>query len=183
MVNGTIAVNMFTNRVVNSLKPTMNLVVSSGEFITAVQITNLENILNLYCIQLSKKQWEKINTDETVYLETLRKLLSIKLSEPHLKLLLTIAGDALTGSVNSVPVYTKLVYNELKKYKLNTEISDILSNKNVENALSLAIGNLEFVKTMVLPPLFSRYITIYGIPEFGVGFDPIKIAFIQSLPE
>jgi hypothetical protein len=178
MINNSISVDLFSNRVADYNKPTF----SRDVILTAIQIKNLEDILNLYCTPLSLKQWEKINTNQTVYLETLGKLLSINVTERNFKLLLAIAEDALIGSVVSVPFYSRLVYNELKIHKLNTETSDILSNKNVESALSLATGNLEFVKTMVLPPLLSRYMTIYGIPEFGVGFDPIKIAFIQSLP-
>lgn len=179
-VNPSISINLFNNKVFNSITDSKKKDTST-DFITPEQVRNLEDILNLYCTPLSQKQWEKINTDENLYLETLGKLLSVDLNEPQLKLLLSISEDALTGSVNSIPTYTKLIYNELKKYELNAEISDILSNKNVESVLSLAVGNLQFVKTMTLPPLFSRYITIYGMPKFGVGFDPLKIAFIQKL--
>jgi len=34
-----------------------------------------------------------------------------------------------------------------------------------------------------MAPIFSYYVYLYGLPDFGVGFDPAKMAFLQSLPQ
>ena len=36
-------------------------------------------------------------------------------------------------------------------------------------------------KTLLFSPLYSNYIFFYGMPEYGVGFDPNKVNFIQRL--
>jgi hypothetical protein len=42
-------------------------------------------------------------------------------------------------------------------------------------------GQLSVNKTFKLAPVFNLYILIYGMPEFGVGFDQIKISYLIDI--
>ena len=58
---------------------------------------------------------------------------------------------------------------------------EILSDKNVgviENTFSYS--NMSVTKAFTLAPVFNYYIMIYGLPVPGVGFDPVKIAFLKQ---
>jgi hypothetical protein len=40
---------------------------------------------------------------------------------------------------------------------------------------------LNITKSFKLASVFNNYILIYGLPKYGVGFDPAKIAFLADL--
>jgi hypothetical protein len=63
-------------------------------------------------------------------------------------------------------------------------VNDILSNKNEKFVeVATATGQLTIVKTFKLAAVFNYYIIIYGMPAYGVGFDPTKINFLVTILE
>ena len=104
------------------------------------------------------------------------------LSDGSVQLLVQITQDALHGASNASALYTRNRYDELKLVQLAQEEKDILSNKNQTSSLLMDDGS-QFIatKTLLFSPLYSNYIFFYGMPEYGVGFDPNKVDFIQRL--
>ena len=162
--------------------------ISSMSFIsvtTAIyesQYHMLQQIHDSYTVLLANKKYEKISTDYDQYIFLLHELKELNISDTTLQLLIQITEDTLTGAVNLSSLYEASVYNELQILLLNKRIEDILSNKNVKHTLMEGIsGQISIKKSFKLSPLFSYYIHLYGLPEYGVGFDPDKLAFIEIL--
>lgn len=148
------------------------------------QALALTTVHDSYSLLLAQKKYESISTNYMEYLALLKTLKTIDLRDTTMNILLRIAEDAILGAVNSVAVNVNFSYTQLKMITLNKYIDDILADKNVKSALSEGIsGNIAASKVFKLSPLFSYYIILYGMPAKGVGFDPEKLAFIQSLPE
>lgn len=148
------------------------------------QINALQLIYDAYSHLLAKKEFEKIHgTNYVQYAEIIKLLKAIQITNHDLKLLIDIAENALVGSVNVGSLYTSYVYNEIKVALLQKRIKEVLSDKNTHNTATSVTGQFTATQTFTLAPMYSYYIYVYGMPEFGVGFDPVKLAFIKALPQ
>jgi len=157
---------------------------ASKNKITPQQLAALQLIYDSYTQLLANRQYEKIASNNiNQYLEILNLIKTVQISDPDLQLFIDIAENSLMGAVNINALYTSYAYNEIKVALLNKRIKDILSDKNTHNTATTVSGQFSATQTFTLSPLYSYYIYVYGMPEFGVGFDPVKLAFIQSLPQ
>jgi hypothetical protein len=145
------------------------------------EIKCITNVHDSYSSLLSQKDYEQISSNYNYYLKLFSILQSIKKSDPTLAFLILIIKDILTGSVNSLTLYTQSVYLKLDINRLKEKIAEILSNKNFTTSLSNTQGSFGMTKQIVLSPLLSQYIYLYGLPKYGVGLDPFKLAFIKKL--
>jgi len=88
----------------------------------------------------------------------------------------------LQGAINAYALYGTNIALTIDKVGLKKTIEDILSGKNEKFIeMAQATGQLVITKTFKLAPLFNYYIIVYGMPAFGVGFDPIKIKFLTDV--
>ena len=150
--------------------------------LTSMQLTSLQLVYDNYAVMLADKSYERIPTSYVKYVELLNQLKAINLFDYKLQLLINIAETSLIGSINANSLYTSYAFNEIKVALLNKRIKEILSDKNVKETIGSASGQICITKTFKLSPLLSYYIYLYGMPAFGVGFDPMKMAFVQALP-
>ena len=61
-------------------------------------------------------------------------------------------------------------------------MQDILSNKNKDVLLQQNNpGSLTITQTFTLAPVYNYYISIYGMPMQGQGFNPLKISYIAEI--
>ena len=95
--------------------------------------------------------------------------------------LIEIAIDAMAGSLNMLSIYERFILDKLKILELNKTMAEILSEKNVKASISQVSGQIMVVKQILLSPIYSAYIYIYGMPDFGVGFDFEKLAFLGTV--
>ena len=92
------------------------------------------------------------------------------------------AQDTLIGAINSYTLYGNNIVLQLDKTNLEQRVQDILSNKNQRVVeIANASGQLTITKTFKLAPIFNYYILIFGMPAFGVGFDPNKVGFLLDI--
>jgi hypothetical protein len=105
------------------------------------------------------------------YIENVRK----NLKNSDLQLLLKIARDGLQGSVNAYGLYNANLSLTSTIDTLETEIEDLLSSKNSSRALNKTSGKLSVNKYFSLAPVYAFYIARFGIPDSGIGFDPILL--------
>lgn len=152
--------------------------------ITADNLDCLKVIETLYGSRMAAKVYEQIPNDYNQYIQLYVKVRKIqdKIKEPKLLILLKLAEEALVGAINSYAIYGSNVALTLDKVGLNKTIDDILSNKN-EKLIEMAnaTGQLTITKTFKLAPVFNYYIVIYGMPAYGVGFEPAKINFLVDV--
>ena len=156
---------------------------SLTDTITAEQLIALNDIYNSYTLLLANKSFESIPNNYTKYTDLLKQLKSIQISDPNLQLFIQIAENSLTGSINVGSMYTSYAYNEIKVALLNKRIREILSDKNTQKTADNVSGQFTATQTFTMAPIFSYYVYLYGLPDYGIGFDPAKMAFLQSLPQ
>lgn len=102
------------------------------------------------------------------YIDNVRK----NLKNSDLKLLLKIARDGLQGSVNAYGLYNTNLSLTSTIDTLETEIDDLLAERNSSRALNKTSGKLSVNKYFSLAPVYAFYIARFGIPDSGIGFDP-----------
>jgi hypothetical protein len=158
----------------------------SGElsFITADDLVSFKEIEQKYGYRIEHKLYEQIPNDYEKYIKlyVMVNKVKAKIKNDKLLTLVQIAQEALVGAINSYALYGSNVSLTLDKVGLNKTINDILTGKNEKFIeMAQATGQLTITKSFKLAPVFNYYIIIYGMPAFGVGFDPIKINFLVDV--
>ena len=188
---------MFSNQVkVNYHRPMYNPVSSSnamgigsggaGEFslISEFDLADLKEVQLFYSSKIRDNLYEQIPNEYNKYIKLYYAIEKIKEKITNKKLLtmVQIAQDTLKGAINAYALYGTNIALTIDKVGLKKTIDDILSGKNEKFIeMAQASGQLMITKTFKLAPLFNYYIIVYGMPAFGVGFDPIKIKFLTDV--
>ena len=151
--------------------------------ITLLELESLRTIQTLYTSQLANRNYANIPVDLTKYLK-LREIASkaqIKYkSNAALAVLFQITVDGITGTINTYGLNTLNIETQVQNAYLQGVIEEIISGINVTKAFDENVGTLSMSKTFELAPLFRYYISLYGVPEIGVGFDPVKLALVLT---
>ena len=150
--------------------------------ITAEDLAALQYIELNYGQPMSNKNYEAIPSDYNKYIELYALIYGISQTtqDPKMLVLLKIVNEALQGAINAYTIFGDNLAFKLSNLNLQKQIDDILSNKN-EHVVATASGQLSVTKKFTLAPVFNYYIVLYGMPVFGVGFDPLKINFLVGL--
>jgi len=157
-----------------------------GNSITNLELESLKIIETLYTSQLAAKTYTNIPVDLSKYLhlrEIARKAQIKYSANSALAVLFQITVEAITGSINAYGLNTLNIEVQVQNNYLQTTIEEIISGVNVKKAFNENTGTLSMTKTFELAPLFRYYIGIYGMPEIGVGFDPVKLALVLTALE
>jgi hypothetical protein len=152
--------------------------------ITDSYYNTLRIIEGFYGQNMVNKTYYNIPNSYNQYVQYYMLLQSIqsKIKNKSLSLLITFAQDTLIGAINSFAIYSNNIVLQLDKTNLEKKVNDILTNKNEKVVeIANATGRLTITKTFRLAPVFNYYILIYGMPAFGVGFDPAKIGFLVNI--
>jgi len=152
--------------------------------ITESNLISFRNIGALYSSKMANKQYEQIPKDYNLYVELYVMIEQVKrkLKNNKLLTLVQVVEDALVGSINSYALYGYNISLNLDKVGLKKTIDDILTGKNEKVVeMAHASGQLNITKSFKLAPVFNYYIIIYGMPAYGVGFDPVKINFLVDI--
>lgn len=145
--------------------------------------TAINRVETEYTTFLANRQYQSIPTDLNQSLILYDEIYQqkSKATNTNLLILLQITMDGLQGTMNAYTLYTQNISLTLNNIILEKRIEDILSGKNETNAMTDTCGKFTVSKTFVLAPLFSYYIMMYGLPTFGVGFNPEKLAIILKV--
>lgn len=152
--------------------------------ITEDNLVSFRNIGALYSSKMAEKKYEQIPKDYNLYVELFVSVEKVKqkLKNNKLLALVQIVEDALMGAINSYALYGYNISLNLDKVGLKKTIDDILTGKNEKVVeMAQASGQLNITKSFKLAPVFNYYIIIYGMPAYGVGFDPVKINFLVDI--
>jgi len=146
-------------------------------------INSLNKIEIDYVKKMAERKYLEISQDMDKYL-TLDYQVGLNLAKTKnstVKLLLEIARDGLTGSLHSRTLSTDVTELTIKNTILEKRIEDVLSGKNEINAMDDTCGEFVITKTFKLAAVYSYYITLYGLPAFGVGFDTAKLTVLVDI--
>lgn len=146
---------------------------------------DLDYVEKAYGHPLAVRNYQVIPTDYERFIELYNLLIAIseKTTNPNMLLLLKLSVDALEGATNAYNLYGQTLALHIDKINLQNRLADVLSNKNeqVTEIPSQTQGHLAITQTFTLAPVFNYYILIFGIPVYGVGFDPSKISFLVGV--
>ena len=154
--------------------------------ITEFELQSILSIQRLYTRPLAAKQYENIPVDFTQYLKLREaaRIATIKYQNiPALSILFQITVDGITGAVNAYGLNTLNTETQVQNLYLQGVINEIVGGVNVQTAFNDTEGTLSMKQTLQLAPLFRYYISIYGLPDPGVGFDPAKLATVLTALE
>jgi len=150
-------------------------------------IETIKNIEKNYTYNAFSKNYAGIPNDYSKYINlyTIINNTVPKVTDTNLNLLFKITMDCLLCLFNVFDLqYQNTVLsteNERLKNELKNTIDElILTNKFKKNSFSSS-GNMGLSKSFTLAPLFSYYISIYGLPEFGVGFDVDRLSKLLAV--
>jgi hypothetical protein len=146
-------------------------------------LTALNKIELDYVKKMSDRKYLEISQDMDTFL-ALEYKLGVNISSEtcqKLKILLEIARDALSGALHSRTLFTDVTELTIKNTILEKRIEDILSGKNELQAMDDTCGEFVITKTFKLAAVYSYYITLYGLPAFGVGFDTTKLTLLVDI--
>ena len=170
----------------NTSKSMVNPVSTSSqqELQFGADLTSALNIIqNQYVSKEALKKYLEIPELMTQYLRLNDTMVSSigKQRNTNLRLLFQIANDGLLGALNSKTLNADNVDLNFQKLMLNKKVDDILSGKNEVSALGDTSGEISITKTFKLAPLYSYYIYLYGMPDYGVGFNAAKLSLLVAI--
>lgn len=146
-------------------------------------VTALDMIALSYVKNLANRQYPNIPFSEQEYL-LLNSIVTNEIAAQtnnNLKKLLHLAIDGMTGSRHGRTLNEDNVDLNLQVLLLNRKVDDILSKKNEVTAMGGTSGEFVITKTFKLAPLYSYYIFLYGMPAYGVGFEPSKLNILAGM--
>jgi hypothetical protein len=152
--------------------------------LSGLMVETLTKIENNYVVKMANREYTSIPNDMFGYLTLSDTMLTSIAGQKNsnLKLLLQIALDGLTGALNSKSLSAENAELEINVAMLQKKVDEILSSKNEIKAMHGDVcGEFVIAKTFKLAPLYSYYIHLYGMPAFGVGFDPKKLKLVQAI--
>lgn len=153
----------------------------TDEFVSDLSVINEE-----YVKHIAEKNYSVIPTDFDKFLTLYNNVVEEETltGNPNIAQLLTITKNGLKGAAELYALYKQNVNLQVINSVLDEKLAAALSDVNKKLLpKDMAHGTVELKKTFYLAPLFSYYIRAFGLPEFGVGFDPVKLDIIKEVLE
>ncbi len=152
--------------------------------LSSLMVDTLTKIENNYVVKMANREYTSIPNDMFGYLTLSDTMLTSIAGQKNsnMKLLMQIALDGLTGALNSKSLSAENAELEINLAMLQKKVDEILSGKNEIKAMHGDVcGEFVIAKTFKLAPTYSYYIHLYGMPAFGVGFDPKKLQLVKAI--
>jgi len=151
---------------------------------TGTNKTIIEFIEKNYGSHSSAKNYHLIDSNINVYnsvYENVQNILNA-IKTPELVTLITAIQELLSSSFNSLGLHKDNVTQNITISTLTNKVEEILTNKNRDSLLqNNNPGRLTITQTFTLAPVYNYYISIYGMPLQGQGFNPLKISYIAEI--
>ena len=170
--------------IINPVGQINNIPFSTNETVfTSENLKALNKIHKFYTNPLGNQNYSDIPDNYLDYSELYSMIsnLQLKTTNQNIKLLLKITCEGLTGAIHSFGLDKSMIELNIQNILLNNKIQDLLTNKNEHFALDNTNKKYSLQKTFTLAPIYSYYITIFGLPEKGHSFDPIKIQSLLAI--
>ena len=152
--------------------------------LTYDDVSVLQMVHDKYTWPMASKTYEKIPTEFDAYANVLNQIKTFQVwetKEDAIQMMMNIVETGLLGSLNMGVLFMNNAYDEYKLNMLNKEEQDILTKKNQKSTMTSTEGQFTYEQNVFLSPLYNNYIYMYGMPKFGVGFDPDKLLFVEKL--
>lgn len=182
--------SLFGNRSAN-IKSIINPMNESKPFcdneykFTIEEYEKLHHYEDTYVNYLLNREYQRLPSDLAKYVEVIELLknLEIKTKNSNIRLLLKITRDGLIGTMNVFGLNINNIELNIKNMLLQNRLETILTSRNEQNLIVTSEQNYNLEKKFTLLPLYSYYITLFGVPTEGSGFDLNKIQIIKTILE
>ena len=146
-------------------------------------LASLHGIEEKYTANLANKSYSSIPTDYVEYSKLYTQITKLQLSvfDSSIAILLKITKEGLMGAMNSIGLSNQVLEANVARIALQNQVNKLESGLNQLNIYSNTSGQYQITKTFTLIPLYSYYILLYGLPQQGVGFDPLKVTQLLSV--
>ena len=177
--------SLFLNQSTDS-KSVFNPVIGAGD-LSLLDTTNFNFLVtldNFYAIYASNQQYEYIIQDYDFFLKLYYEINNIKelTTDYRMTMLMHLILELFMAARNAALLNNNNITLTIDKANLKKQIQDVLSNKNEKNIDTVgATGQMSVTRKFKLAPVYNYYITVYGIPQTGVGFDPIKLGYLANI--
>jgi len=167
-------------------KSVFNPVIGAGDLslLDTVNYNYLDNLDNFYATYADNNEIPYITQDIVIYnllYSELNNILRQATDYRFIKLMKLILA-LFHGVYLSTFMYGNTVSLGVQNSNLRIQIQDVLANKNVKNIDTVGgTGQMSITKNFKLAPVYNHYITVYGMPQNGVGFDPVKISYLANI--
>lgn len=143
----------------------------------------LKEIEEKYTANLAGKNYDSIPTSYPEYVRLYHILSGLQIStvNDNLRLLFKITQEGLTGAMNAFGLNTDVIELNLKTIILQNQVNQLESGVNVRELPTGASGQFVIKKAFTLAPVFSYYIALFGMPAYGVGFKPDRVATLEEM--
>jgi len=151
---------------------------------SAANIGMIEFVEKNYGTHSAAKNYHLMDNNISVYNSVYGNMQNIlnSINTPELVTLITAIKELLASSYNSIGLHKDNIIQNITISTLTDKVQDILSNKNKEVLLQQNNpGSLTITQTFTLAPVYNYYISIYGMPLQGQGFNPLKISYIAEI--
>ena len=104
------------------------------------------------------------------------------IQNPDLKTLILCVKELLASSFNTRNLHVDNAIQLISINSLKEQIQDIIRNKNNEVIVkNQAVGQLSISQNFSLAPVYTYYISVYGMPPYQQGFNPLKLSYIADI--
>ena len=104
-------------------------------------------------------------------------------TEQTLSILHTLAKETLITSFHAVNLHSDNIALLIQKGLLQNQVTQLIAetNKQVVETAACDDSQLNITQTFTLAPVYSYYISVYGMPVNGSGFNPLKVSFLAEI--
>ena len=155
-------------------------------YLSGTQLLSLQTIEKYYTLNLANQSYTDIPTDYMKYVALYTQLTKLKLktSNSTILLLLKIAQEGLHGSMNSIILNTNVVELNITNLILRNQIAEFESHQNVVSIpLPSVEGMYSITKNISLANIYKYYITLFGMPDPLIGFNPNILSILSVVLE
>jgi hypothetical protein len=140
-------------------------------------VNSLKKIEKSYTSNLANGTYLNIPSDYVEFSKLFAKIakLQIGVLDSNISLLLNITKDGLRGAMNALGLNNDNLSLNIKNIVLQNQVNSFESKHNQLNIYSNTSGQYQITKTFTFIPLYSYYILLYGLPQRGIGFDPLRV--------
>ena len=165
------------------LNPVKNMTISfhNNELKFSIEeYLTINNFIENHSLELQ----DSLRYNEYIDLLNILSNLEIKTDNKSIQLLLKITTYGLDLMINAFGINKENIELNIKNMILQNKMESILSNKNVINSVVPSINNeIRLKKQFTLAPIFSYYISVFGIPDKGLGFNKDNLKLLKTILE
>jgi hypothetical protein len=139
---------------------------------------------NFYAIYASQQNYQYIVQDYNFFITLYNQINNIqaRTTDYRMTMLMKLILELFVSGRDVAVLNGSNIVLKTQKANLQKQILDILSNKNVKNIDTVGgTGQMNITKNFKLAPIYNYYITVYGMPQNGAGFDKVKLGYLANI--